>query len=75
MDSKMSSFEQVKKADSNVGNWSGYVKHLERIVYKSELPSFTSYIKDDANTQVQKPKEVEIKTTLGNLLKDFKVDD
>ena len=81
MDSKMSSLEQVKKNDSSTGHWSGFVKHLDRIVYKSSLPSFTNYI--DENTKSasvpttppknQAPKE--LKSTLGNLLKDFKVEE
>lgn len=81
MDSKMSSLEQVKKNDSSTGHWSGFVKHLDRIVYKSSLPSFTNYI--DENTKSasvpttppknQAPKE--LKSTMGNLLKDFKVEE
>ncbi len=83
MDSKMSSFDQIKKADPNTGHWSNFIKHLDRIVYKSELPSFTTYI-DEA--QLEKPsrpsenvkesaKGNPKKTALGNLLKDFKVDE
>lgn len=75
MDSKMSSFEQVKKADSNIGNWSGFVKHLDRVVYKSELPSFTTHLKEDSLEQSTKPRENEKKTTFGNLLKDFKIEE
>jgi len=69
MDSKMSSLEQVKKSDSSVNHWSGFVKHLDRIIYKSELPSFTKYLVDDS--PVSKPSTKN--TALGNLLKDFKV--
>ena len=86
MDSKMSSLEQVKKNDHNSGHWSGFVKHLDRIVYKSELPSFTNYVNDGEKIQVQneapkapapapKPASKELKSTLGNLLKDFKVEE
>lgn len=71
MDSKMSSFEQVKKTDSSTNHWSGFVKHLNCTVYKSALPSFTQYLKDEPNLDKQKSA----KTTMGNLLKDFKVDD
>lgn len=82
MDSKMSSFEQVKKADSSSGHWSGFVKHLDRIVYKSELPSFTEYLREEGN---QHKEKVTVKnqdsinksknTAMGNLLKDFKLED
>ncbi len=80
MDSKMSSLEQVKKSDSSVTHWSGFVKHLDRIVFKSDLPSFTKYLVDDS--PIVKPpvsnspsiKDSSTKnTTLGSLLKDFKV--
>lgn len=64
MDSKMSSFEQVKKTDSSSNNWSGFIKHLDCIVYKSHLPSFPQYISDEANK----------KTAFGSLLKDFKIE-
>lgn len=80
MDSKMSSFEQVKKADSSTNHWSGFVKHLNRIVYKSELPSFTQYLKDEPTVD-KEPRATKTqnsstsKTAMGNLLKDFKVED
>lgn len=47
MDSKMGSLEIVKKTDSATGHWSGFVKHLDRIVYKSELPFYPEYVQDD----------------------------
>ncbi|MBC7429343.1 MAG: HD domain-containing protein [Bacteriovorax sp.] len=80
MDSKMSSLEQVKKNDNSSGHWSGFVKHLNRIVYKSELPSFTNYVKDGENSQPPAPAPAPAaltkpKGTLGNLLKDFKVEE
>ena len=82
MDSKMSSFEQVKKADSSTNHWSGFVKHLNRIVYKNHLPSFTEYLLDENHTEKEKMPKVHSpiqgsnkKTALGNLLKDFKLDE
>ncbi|AUN97013.1 HD domain-containing protein [Bacteriovorax stolpii] len=87
MDSKMGSLEQIKKHDSSTGHWSGFVKHMDRIVYKSELPSFTHYVDEDkkpspavAHEAPQAPKasgnnNKELKSSLGNLLKDFKVED
>lgn len=80
MDSKMSSLEQVKKNDNSSSHWSGFVKHMDRIVYKPELPSFTNYVKDTEKLQAQtntgssKPAAPEVKSAFGNLLKDFKVE-
>lgn len=53
MDSKMHAFETVKRNDQNTGRWSGYVKHLDRIVYKDELPFFTEFLDGDAPSQDQ----------------------
>ena len=79
MDSKMSSLEQVKKTDSSVNHWSGFVKHLDRIVYKSELPSFTKYLTEEPlSTSTKNPKLKESSqknTAFGSLLKDFKVEE
>jgi 3'-5' exoribonuclease len=84
MDSKMSSFEQVKKTDSSTGNWSGFVKHLDCIVYKNALPSFTQYIadtSDDIPTPAAPPKtkkpleDKELKQSMAGLLKGFKVEE
>lgn len=47
MDSKMGSFDIVRKTDSATGHWSGFVKHLDRIVYKSELPFYPEYIQEE----------------------------
>ena len=82
MDSKMSSFEQVKKADSSSGHWSGFVKHLDRIVYKNELPSFQEYLREDSSNNKDKAPvknqdsiNKSKNTAMGNLLKDFKLED
>jgi 3'-5' exoribonuclease len=75
MDSKMSSMDQVKKTDNSTGYWSGMIKHLDRVVYKNELPTFTSY--QDENVEAPKAPKSEpkdLKQTLGSKLKDFKVD-
>lgn len=88
MDSKMGSLEIVKKTDSATGHWSGFVKHLDRIVYKSELPFYPEYIKDE-DVEHEKPthyqpnhqpthkpnpssKNTEPKTSLGKMLGGFK---
>jgi 3'-5' exoribonuclease len=85
MDSKMGSFEIIKKTDSATGHWSGFVKHMDRIVYKSELPFYPEYIKDEAEEPQRNPapsaprprREAapEPKTSLGKMLGGFKVED
>jgi 3'-5' exoribonuclease len=85
MDSKMSSMDQVIKNDSSTGHWSGFVKHLDRIVYKSELPSYKNYC-DDITAPASKvhpskdnkpplKDKKELNSKLGSLLKDFKVEE
>jgi 3'-5' exoribonuclease len=86
MDSKMGSLEIIRKSDSTTGHWSGFVKHLDRIIYKSELPFYPEYITEEeleekpAGKVVQPPKAekkpaVEPKTSLGKMLGNFKVED
>ena len=83
MDSKMHTFETIKRTDNNSGHWSGYVKHLDRIVFKDELPFYPEYIeKNESKTAPIKPQgkvksagTKEIKNNLGSLLKDFKIDE
>lgn len=81
MDSKMSSIETIKKTDNNTGHWSGMIKHLDRIIYKNELPSFKNYITDDLNSvensqpQIKNDKSSPQKNTLmSEKLKNIKID-
>lgn len=86
MDSKMHSFETIKRTDQNTGHWSGYVKHLDRIIFKADLPFYDEHISGSAphnnskSKSGNKPKpskskdSKEVKQNLGNLLKDFKVE-
>lgn len=84
MDSKMHSFETIKRADNNQGHWTNYVKHLDRIIFKDELPFYPEYIEEGSKpvkvkTAESKPKnkprvhEKELKTNLGDALKGFKL--
>jgi 3'-5' exoribonuclease len=89
MDSKMGTIEQIRKSDSTTGNWSGYVKHLDRIVYKSELPFYPEYIQDEdhqeerqeVKRQPEPPKhqhpknQPEPKTSLGKMLGNIKINE
>ncbi len=81
MDSKMHTFETIKRMDNNSGHWSGFVKHLDRIVFKDELPHFTEKVsreeqkaKSAPKKRTQKPQK-DIKQNLGSMLKDFKVEE
>ena len=75
MDSKMASFDIVKKNDQATGHWSGFIKHLDRIVYKSELPFYPEYIQEEEEVQPRhERKSPEApKTSMGKMLSGFKV--
>ncbi len=73
MDSKMHSFETAKKMDSNAGNWTNYVKYLDRIVFKGELPEAAPVQKEKSDSK--KRGSEELKHNMTDMLKDFKVDD
>lgn len=82
MDSKMHAFETIKRTDQNTGHWSGFIKHLDRIVYKDELPFYPEYQGQEGQSSTKTPQKAkkskhhqkEVKQNLGNLLKDFKVE-
>lgn len=40
MDSKMGAFDLIIKNDQTEGNWSQYIKHLDRVVFKAPLPHY-----------------------------------
>jgi 3'-5' exoribonuclease len=80
MDSKMGALETIKKADSSIGHWSGYVKHLDRIVYKSDLPYYPEYLDDEdepRQSPVIKPRSTlqDPKTSLGKMLSGLKIEE
>ena len=54
MDSKMGTFDIIKKNDSTTGHWSSYVKHIDRIVYKSDLPFYPDYVEDEGHEHQQR---------------------
>lgn len=47
MDSKMNTFATITKLDPTPGHWSQFNKHIERIVFKGELPTYYDYIIED----------------------------
>ena len=83
----MGSLEIVKKTDSQTGHWSGFVKHLDRIVYKSELPFYPEYVADEtleekpntsSHPQLNPKRNVnsaEPKTSLSKMLGAIKIED
>lgn len=85
MDSKMHSFETIKRTDNAVGHWSNYIKHLDRIVFKDDLPFYPEYI--DSDNHQKKPKvqssksqkntrgDKELKQSMGSLFKNIKLDE
>ena len=68
MDSKMNALEMVKRSDSQTGNWTGFVKHLDGIVYKSDLPFYPEMLEPRA----PRPEGNEIKQGLAKQLEGFK---
>lgn len=81
MDSKMNALEMVKRADAQTGNWTGFVKHLDRIVYKTDLPFYPEMLEERApktapppatRPQPTKAEPREIKQNLGKMLEGFK---
>ena len=70
MDSRMGIFDDIIKKDNSNGHWSGYIKHLDRIIYKEALPTFTSKL---TSSEPRQKKNGELKQNLGSLLKDFSV--
>ncbi|MFZ4714751.1 MAG: 3'-5' exoribonuclease YhaM family protein [Bacteriovoracaceae bacterium] len=89
MDSKMNSMEMVKRTDNHTGHWSGFVKHLDRIVYKDSLPTFSKFLdaepeKENIQTSVKAETRHEnksrrneappLKQNLGKMLEGLKID-
>ena len=88
-DSKMNTFASIKRTDTQRADWSGYVKHLDRMIYKTPLPHFVQPLPDkfpekssknkNKNLATKKapltpPSERPLKQNLGMLLKDFKLE-
>ncbi len=78
MDSKMHTFETIKRTDQNTGHWSGFVRHLDRIVFKDELPYFPEYVEASEQQAAKKKKshpKQELTHSMADALKGFKVKD
>ncbi len=87
MDSKMGTMEMIKKTDNATGHWSGFVKHLDRIVYKAELPFYPEYISEEEEEEKREHRErptaapvktknaPEPKTSMAKMLAGLKVEE
>ncbi len=62
MDSKMHTFETVKRTDNQSGHWSGFVRHLDRIVFKDELPTYDEYVSREEQEARKSSPKAETKT-------------
>ncbi len=82
MDSKMGTIDEIVRSDQNTGHWSGFIKHMDRIIFKSELPHYESELSDDEASQrrslsqggdKKKNKYVDkdLKQNLGSLLENI----
>ncbi len=82
MDSKMHTFETIVRTDNNSGHWTGFIKHLDRLVYKNELPYFPEYIDSESRggksqdnpKKSKKRSDKELKGSMADALKGFKLD-
>lgn len=79
LDSKMNAMEMVKRTDMNTGHWSGFVKHLDRVVYKDELPFYAEKLEEkevpsQQHDAIKKQDRYQAKTNLGKMLEGFKVE-
>ena len=82
IDSKMNSVMQAKHSDQLNGHWTGYIKHLDRMIFKDELPSFLNHIEvlpepeDVAQKtklhKVPKHSDIPLKQNLAEQLKGFR---
>lgn len=78
MDSKVNAFEVVKTTDTQPGAWTSFVRHLDRIVYKHELPTYKTPdakpIKAKEKKKSNSHSNKDPKQNLGKLLEGYKVD-
>ena len=82
IDSKMNSVMQAKRSDQLTGHWSGYIKHLDRMIFKDELPSFVNHIEAPFEQNEVTPKvkldkgskhhDIPLKQNLAEQLKGFR---
>ncbi len=82
VDSKLNAFDTIINNDKNIDHWSSHVKHLNRMIYKDDLPTYTNYVDIDHNknhklkykNSSQSGVDSELTFSLADKLKDLKVD-
>ncbi len=85
MDSKMNTFESLKKSDQNPGHWSSYIAHMDRIIFKNPLPTFSGPMSDKPKERSKETKDEskkssprtapELKQNLGKLFEGIKIEE
>jgi 3'-5' exoribonuclease len=76
MDSKMNALDTAIEKDNMKGNWTGMVKHLDRAIFKEDLPVHQTHIQlDSQNPSKQQPAKKDPKLThnMSKLLSDIKI--
>ncbi len=82
MDSKMGTIDEIMRSDQNTGHWSGFVKHMDRIIFKSELPHYENELTDEqaqerrsisqgAKKNKSKKQDEDLKQNLGSLFENI----
>lgn len=80
MDSQMASMEAAKHADNMTGPWTSYVKHLDRMVFKGEMPHYSKYLSANETQSISPapPKatksDAPLTQTLADKLKNIKIE-
>lgn len=80
-DSRMNSMAMARETDNAEGDWTSFIKHLDRVVYRPELPFYPSIAEKQISAPVAKlPKENStsrpgqpLKQSLGKLLEGVKI--
>ena len=78
MDSKIGAIAAIKKTDTTPGNWSAPIKHLERAIFKGELPTFSQYLPEVSEEREVVARESSAEKrfkspSLGDLMKNIKL--
>ena len=66
----MASILEIKNKDNAPGDWSGYIRHLDRMIYKKELPTFKEKVSNEPVKKEKKP----INSAMSEQLKGLKLD-
>ncbi len=77
IDSKLNTMELAKKQDRSQGNWTTFIKSLDRSVYKTDLPEYKSFISlNDMGEELNRSDNTHdssLSQNLSDKLKGFKL--